>query len=42
MDVMKYQPTFEPSDSNNYKFDLYCQNFFFTVYRVLSTYDTIT
>ena len=42
MDVMKYQPTFEFNDSGNYKFDLYTQNFFFSVFKVFSNFETIT
>lgn len=41
MDVMKYQPTFDINDSGNFKFDIYTQNFFFQVFKVLSNLETI-
>ena len=41
MDVMKYQPAFDHSDSSNYRFDYYAQNFFFQVYKKISKFDLI-
>ena len=41
MDVMKHQPLFDSTDSNNYRLDYYAQNFFFHVYKRMSKLDLI-
>lgn len=41
MDVMKYVPSFEVAESNNYRLDYYSQNFFFQVYRQMRSFDLV-
>jgi hypothetical protein len=36
MDVMRYTPSSEHVDGNNYRSDYYAQNYFFEVYKALS------
>ena len=41
MDVMRFIPMFDQTDMYNYRVDYYAQNFFFQVYRIISTFDLI-
>lgn len=41
MDVMKFLPTFDQTDSYNYKIDYYVQNYFFQIYRLVSLFDQV-
>jgi hypothetical protein len=42
MDIIKYQPLSDPNDPGNFKFDYYVQNFYFSIYKKLSSFDLIT
>jgi hypothetical protein len=41
MEVMRYQPLFEQPDGFNYRFDYNTQNFFFSVYRKMATFNCV-
>lgn len=39
MDVMRFIPMFDQTDMYNYRVDYYAQNFFFQVYKALSSFE---
>lgn len=41
MDVMRFIPMFDQTDMYNYRADYYAQNFFFQVYKVMSSFDMV-
>ena len=39
LDIMKFQPYSDPSESAIFKFDHYAQNYFFSIYKHVNKFD---